>query len=303
MEFEVRFYPTTCRLPSWAPKVTIPRALRTLRVGEPTVTTVSPVFSESAGLSRSPFRPELPPILDPRKHIDRILEGISIDGVEIVEWMLDAFVNHVMLSAREIEYNLAGSQMVTKTGDPYIPGVRIEDCYIRSQLGRTVENQGYSTVITPRGNFNVDNFGKARGIFRDLLTWASNTRLWNVQFIDNLIKWKELVSTPITNAIGFFMDTRGNNAPNFFLQRPRRPALSSTVTLQLSSENPQNIVMNFRDPTNYTGVSGTKSFDIAAGTSQIQFTLSAIPFVPPVVAEIQPEDGIATKLVSYETTP
>lgn len=193
--------------------------------------------------------------------------------------------------------------MVTKTGDPYIPGVRIEDCYIRSQLGRTVENQGYSTVITPRGNFNVDNFGKARGIFRDLLTWASNTRLWNVQFIDNLIKWKELVSTPITNAIGFFMDTRGNNAPNFFLQRPRRPALSSTVTLQLSSENPQNIVMNFRDPTNYTGVSGTKSFDIAAGTSQIQFTLSAIPFVPPVVAEIQPEDGIATKLVSYETTP
>jgi len=48
------------------------------------------------------------------------------------------------------------------------------------------------------------------GIFRDLLSWGSMSWLGSLQWVGNLLKWKELASTPIRDAIGFFMDLRGN---------------------------------------------------------------------------------------------
>lgn len=302
MNIELRYYPTIARLPAWSPPAIAKRAVRTLKIGDVKVEKISDNINKN-GLARSPFKPEIPPYLDPRNMLDHILEGISVDGVEVVDWMLGAFVDNVTLSMREIEYNLAGSQMVSKSGDGYIPGVRVEDIHVKSQVGRTVNNHGYYIVITPRGNFNVPIKKKAIGIFKDLLTWGSNSYLGSVQFTANLIKWKDLVTTPITKTIGFFMDRWGNIAPNFFVQKPRRPSLSVTSTIQLGSNDSQTIRLNFLDPTDYTNVVGTKSFDIAPGTSNITFTLTAIPFVPALISQIQPTDGVGTQLNSYDTTP
>lgn len=302
MEFEVKFFPTRLTFPTWCPPSLARRACRTLSIGTPRIKRIRelPTFR---GLSRSPLMPEIEPFIDPLDRREEILAGIETDGVEVVDWMLDSWMNAVALSARETEYNLAGSQMTTGSGDGYIPGVKAEDIHAKKQRGRDVSRQGYFVLVTPRGNTNVPRYGKATAIFKDLLAWGSNTYLGSVQYGANLIKWKELASTPIRRSIGFFKDSRGHVAPNFFVQRPSRPAMSVTARLSIDSNDNQTININFRDPTDYTRVSGSKSFDVAKGTHEVTFTLTALPFVPPVVAEIQPEDGVSTSLNSYDTIP
>jgi len=67
----------------------------------------------------------------------------------------------------------------------------------------------------------------------------------------------------------------------------------------LSSNDRQTIKINFRDPTDYSRVVGTKQFDVASGQSEASFTVTAFPYVPPLISEIQPQDKIQTTLNSY----
>ena len=113
------------------------------------------------------------------------------------------------------------------------------------------------------------------------------------------MKWKSLAETPIRQTVGFYRDGLGHSAPNFFVQRPTRPALSVRVRQRFSTDEDQTLTINFRDPTNYTRVVGSRSVDIAAGENEVTYTVSAFPYVPPVVAEIQPEDNRSTKLEEF----
>jgi len=121
-----------------------------------------------------------------------------------------------------------------------------------------------------------------------------------MQWTGSLLKWRSLAETPIRQTVGFYMDLRGNTAPNFFVQIPTRPALSVTVRQRFSSDGGQTLGVNLRDPTDYSRVVGTKSVAIAKGTSEVTYTMSAFPYVPPVVAELQPEDARSTKLELFE---
>jgi len=297
-QVEVRFYPTTVRLPAWVRPLAIQGALARLRISEPEVKLLDPEF-RLTGLARSPYKPEYDLALDSSAILRRVSAEVAIDGVEVVEWMRISAAENTVMQARINEYNRLGSQLVGQSGDGYIPGVIVEDLKYVSQTGATVRSQGFATVATPRGNFNIPSLGKNPGIFRDLLSWGSMSYVGAVQFTGSLLKWKSLAETPITQAVGFYMDAVGNTAPNFFVQRPPRPALSVTVRQTISSDDKQTLKINFRDPTNYSNTVGTKSVAIAKGTNQVTFTVSAFPYVPPLIAEIQPEDKRQTKLEAY----
>jgi len=298
-QLEKGVYPTTLRLPLWARPMSIQPALRRLSISEIKAKLISETFLLERGLRISPLRPEIPPTLSPIRILPIIREIAPIDGVEVVEWMHISAAENTVLQARILEYNSLGSQIVGANGDPYIPGVVVENIRFLSELGSTIASRGYSIVSTPRGNFNVPNLGNTTGVFRDLISWASTSYIGKVQTVGTLLKWRDLAQTPITQPVGFFMDLAGNVAPHFFVQQPPRPALTVTVRQIFSSDKPQTIKLNFRDPTNYSNIVGTKSVAIAAGTSEVTYTLSSFPYVPPLVAEIKPQDGVQTRLESY----
>ena len=295
-----RLYPTTIRLPVWARPMTIRTAVSRLNISDFRVRQISPEFELERGLARSLFKPEFPLALSPATLMERLSGEAPIDGVEIVEWMQISAVENTVMQARIAEYNQLGSELSGQSGDPYIPGVVVADIRFNSDLGATVTSRGFAVATTPRGNFNVPSLSKQPGVFRDLISWGSMSYLGAMQWTGSLLKWRSLAETPIRQTVGFYMDLRGNTAPNFFVQIPTRPALSVTVRQRFSSDGGQTLGVNLRDPTDYSRVVGTKSVAIAKGTSEVTYTMSAFPYVPPVVAELQPEDARSTKLELFE---
>jgi hypothetical protein len=297
----VRFYPTTIKLPLWVRPLTLRYSLASLRISDFSVRRISPEFSIK-GLFRSPYRPDIRPTLNPAEILEDVRVIAPVDGVEVVEWMQIAAAENIVMQARIAEYNALGSQLVGQSSDAYIPGVIVEDIRFESTPGRNVSSRGFAIAFTPRGNFNVPSLGKAVGVFRDLISWGSISWVGSIQYIGNLLKWKSLAETPITQTVGFYMDQRGNTAPQFFVQRPTRPALTVTVRQVFSSSDRQTLTVNFRDPTNYANVLGSRKVDIAEGTCEVSYTVSAFPYVPPLVVEIQPQDNVQTKLERYVVT-
>jgi len=300
-ETKVKFFPTILKLPLWARPFTLRTALLSLKIGDITVRKISEIFT-LRGLLKSPFRPEIRPVLHPLEIFEDIRTIAPVDGSEVVEWMQISAIENIVMQARIEEYNAIGSQLVGASGDGYIPGVVVEDIRFESVLGSHVSSRGFAVAYTPRGNFNVPSLGKLTGIFQDLITWGSISWVGAVQYTGNLLKWKSLAPTPITQPVGFYMDYRGNTAPNFFVQQPPRPMLTATIRQQFESSDDQTIVINFRDPLNYTRILTTRQFDIAKGVSEVTYTLSAFPYVPPLIVEIQPQNNIQTKLNQYVIT-
>lgn len=296
---KTRVYPTTFRRPLWVRPMTLRTAINKLRVSDFKVRQISPTFERTKGLARSLYAPEFPLALRPGDLMERLREEAPIDGVEIVEWMQISAVENIILQARIAEYNRLGSELDARSGDPYIPGVVVSDIRFDKVLGATVRSQGFAVASTPRGRFNVPSLGKLPGVFRDLISFGSMSYLGSMQWSGSLLKWRSLAETPIRETVGFYRDHRGNAAPNFFVQIPTRPALSVLVRQRFSSDGDQTLRVNFRDPTNYSRVVGTKSVAIATGTSEATYTVSAFPYVPPTVCEIQPEDGRSTKLEEF----
>jgi hypothetical protein len=301
VELPVMYFPTRVVFPLWARRnaILLRQALNNLRIGEVTVRRLTTKFELPKGLVRPYISPRLPPALDPTVYLEAIKSEAPVDGVEVVEWMQFSFADYCALSARILEYNRAGSQLVGSSGDGYIPGVVVEDIRYVSQTGAAVRNQGYAIAETPAGRFNVPTVRKGYGIFRDLLSAGTMSWCGEIQFVGNLLKWKELARTPIRQTVGFFTDARGNTVANFFEQLPTRPALTVTVRQRFTSSDSQTIRLTFRDPTDYTRVLGQRSFDVAEGQSEVSFTMSAFPYVPPTIAQIEPEDNKQTSLDEY----
>jgi hypothetical protein len=295
-EPQVRLYPTRAPLPAWGgPLVT---ALSSLRVEEAEVRHVSPEFS-IRGLMKSPYRPDLKVTLNPAELHESVKAIAPIDGAQVVEWMHHATVNNVVLQARAAEYNALGSQLVATSGDAYIPGVTVEDIQFQSIMGSEVASRGSATVITPAGTYDVPVGGKATGIYPSLLTWGSIPHRESVQWVGVLMKWKELASTPIRQSVGFYMDSAGNSAPLFFLQRTSRPKVRAVVKMGFQSSDDQVILINFRNPNDYTKVVASRRASVKAGSSEVSFAMFGIPFVPPLVAEIQPQNNVQCILTEY----
>lgn len=301
----VRLYPTTVRLPAWLSRLLVKKppslsmALSSLRIGDFSVRIVGEGFT-LRGLVKSPLRPDLRVALNPAEVVEEVRVIAPLDGSEVVEWMQISAAENIVMQARIAEYNALGSQLVGSSNDPFVPGLVVEDIKMESVTGATVASRGYASVSTPRGSFNVPRLGKSTGVFRDLLAWGSISWVGTIQYTGNLLKWKSLAETPIRQTVGFYMDTAGNTAPHFFVQMPPRPALTVRARLVVESEEEQELTITFRDPSDYTRVLSTRKVDLRGQASnQVEFTLSAFPYVPPLVAEIQPENNVQTKLNEY----
>jgi hypothetical protein len=298
-ELPLRLYPTTIRFPVWARPLSIRTALTRLSISEPKVRRISERFELERGLARSFYKPDFRPTLNPAELIESVRSEAPVDGTEIVEWMQVSGAEMAVLCARIQEYNALGSELTGNATDPYYPGLVVEDCKIRSESGSTIRSRGYGIGDTPRGSFNVPFNSKSPGVFKDLITWGSISATGSHQWNASLLKWKSLAETPISKTVGFYRDYRGNLAPQFFVQQPPRPALTVTVRQRFSSDQNQTLKLNFRDPTDYSRIVGSKSVAIASGESEVTYTVSAFPYVPPTIAEIQPEDATQIKLESY----
>lgn len=294
------FYPTEVKLPLWIRPMVLEQALASVKISDVSVRQITREFRPK--LIASPLLPKLPPALNPRDYEETIRLEAPVDGTEVVEWMQISAADYATMLARMAEYNRLGSEMQGASGDAYIPGVAVSEVAFTRDLGSNVRGRGYTRVATPRGSFNVASLGKGNGIFPDLLSWGSLSYVGSVQTAANLLRWRSLAETPIRESVGFYRDIRGNAAPNFFVQRPTTPRLSVRVRQVFSSDGDQTLGISFRSPTNYSSEVGTKSVAIAGGQNETTYTVSAFPFVPPVVSMIQPQDGRQTTLDSYEVT-
>ena len=299
---EVMFYPTKFRFPLWARRnsVSVRMALRNLSFEFDTVETVRPEFKLPVRLLTPFLDPRLPRAINPLDYMETVKSESPVDGSEVVEWMQYAHANKLALSARALEYNRAGSQLVYDSGDGYIPGVSLEDVRFKKQSASIVRRQGYALVVTPYGEYRIPFGGKNVGIYRDLITAGSVTRVYSrIQWVANLLKWRELATTPIRDPIGFFRDDQGNVIPNFFEQVTSRPMLRAVSLITLTSNREQDVTFAVRDPHDYTRVLATQTLSIPEGTSTIKFRVLSVPFVPPLVMQISPEDKTNTVLESY----
>jgi len=302
-----RFYPTELSLPVWARARRLTTALARLELRDIRVKTLraEPDFT---GLLRPSFAPTFPVALDPREYLDRIRTEAPTDGAEIVEWMQGAFVDNAILDCRINEYNRLGSQVIGTSNDAYIPAVVVEDCNFRSELGRDIGSRGYGILQTPRGNFNVDAGGKAKGIASDLLTWGAIPWVGSMQWTGTLMKWKSLANTPITSTIGFPTSINPTtraflSGPQFVVMNPSRPALRVAVTQVFSVSEAQRLNIVYRDPNDYTRVLAQDWIDLPAGQNQVNYTIVSFPYVPPTVHDMQPEDNKIIALNQFTTSP
>jgi len=302
---------TRLEFPTWCRGLTLRQSLKSFKIRDFEVSEISSKFDydgleeppdeEEGLLQRIRSKTKLGRWLDPKEIHAVLVEVHPVDGREIVEWMHISMAENLTLRARIQEYNRAGimSYATGNASDPRYPGLVVDDVRMQSDSGSTVRSRGYGIAITPRGNYNVPFQGKAIGIFKDHLSWGSCSAAGAVQWNASLLKWRRLVETPIRDRIGFYMDFRGNTAPNFFAQIPMLPKPRATLIMRFSSDREQNVMLRFRDPTNYANTIGEKVVRVPSGSSEVTTTVTGFPYVPPTVSEVQPQDGAQTTLDLY----
>lgn len=266
------------------------------------VKVISPRIDLKRGLAKPPTLPWLPVAISSEEILPKVKEAAPVNGIDIVEWMQLAASEGAILDGACEEYNRAGSQLLSSSGDPYIPGVKVGNLKGESITGSRVKSQGYGTVITPRGNFNVPDEGKATGIFSDLLAWATCKGRWSIQWLLSLLQWKDLARTPIDDRIRF-ANLGGLVAPNFVTVSPRIPAPLVMMRIGMTSDKPQTVAIKGRGLTDYTGVLFEDSFPVDSGESETTYNILGFPFTADFLLELQPRDGTQTILDYIETIP
>lgn len=290
-------FPTVAKLPDWATNAAYRNAVA--MPGKPEIKAVGP-FSET-GLGRAPEFPDAPETMDWDTILSWVKDIAPIEEEQITEWMQTAAAANVICSRFMDEYKRAGSLVVTDAGDPYIPGVKVEDIKFVSELGRTVASRGYSVVSTPAGNFNVPVPGKATGVFKNILAWAAVLEAYLKQWVGVLMKFRELATNP-QNRISF-PSFRGLTAPVFFTHASSIPAPVNIAEFSISTDRPQTVVVRARSVDDYRDVLFEDKITLKEGQNVIQYPIFGFPVVPTMVIELQPEDNTKTILDYWTVYP
>jgi hypothetical protein len=270
------------------------------RVG---VKLVSPDVDLLSGLARPLTLAWVANVIDSSIAREQISRDVPADGVEVVEWMWWSAADNAVLEAMEIEYNRLGSEVVTGSGDAYIPGVRVGDLRGESVPGYTVSSRGYGVVITPYGRYNVPVRGKTTMAVRDLLAWAAIPWASGIQWILSLIQWRDLATLPVRQRVRF-ASSNGLVAPQFFSYVSRLPLPLVTFRIRITSDREQEVVLRGRGiKGSYETVIYETKFKIESGENEIACNVVGIPFVQSHTIEIQPSDNTRTVLDSFEVFP
>ena len=267
------------------------------------VTLKRPEFDLKRGLLTSPLLPWVPMAVDSGPARESIRVEVPTDGVEIVGWMHYAAADNAVFDAMAEEYNRLGSQLLSGSGDPYIPGVGVGDLRGVSVRGSTVRTQGYGEAYTPEGTFRVPTGGKATFAMGDILAWGAVPWAGSIQWVLSLLQWPDLARVPITERVRFG-GSQGLVAPNFFSVAPTLPVPVATMRIGLTSNKPQALALTGRGTKgSFQDVLFEDKFDIEAGESEVVYTVAGFPVAPAFTLELQPEDKTETVLDYLEVLP
>lgn len=262
-----------------------------------------PDFDLKRGLLKSLILPWVPVSINSAVARETVRKEAPIDGREVVNWMHYAAADIAVFDGATEEYNRLGSELLSTSGDPYIPGVRVGNLSGVSVKGFNVRNQGYGEVETPDGSFRVPNGGKAIFARGNTLAWGAIPQCWDVQWILTLLHWRDLAKAPISQRVRF-PSSYGLVAPNFFSISTRIPAPMATLRVGLTSDKPQTMTLRGR------GVKGAfqdvlleDSVNVEAGESEVVYNVFGFPLTPAFTLELQPQDGTSTILDYLEAFP
>jgi hypothetical protein len=259
-------------------------------------------FNLERGLLKSSLLPWVPVAVNSAVAIENVKSAAPVDGVEIVEWMQIAAADNAVFDAMAEEYNKLGSQLLSGSGDAYIPGVRVGDLRGVSVYGSTVTAQGYGEVDTPQGRFTVPVGGKTTFAKADILAWAALPWASTVQWNLTLLQWKELATAPIKDRVRF-ASSSGFVAPNFF-SIPATFAPIRTLKIGMTSDKSQTVAIRGRGTKGvFENVLFEDSFDIDAGESEVVYNVFGFPTAPSFTLELQPADNTQTVLDYIEIIP
>ncbi|MEM4429659.1 MAG: hypothetical protein QXM08_00665 [Thermofilaceae archaeon] len=261
-----------------------------------------PEFDLKTGLLRSSLLPWAPVEVDSSIAMRRIAEEVPLSH-DVVEWMHVAAADVAVFDAMAEEYNRLGSELLSASGDAYIPGVRCGDLRGESVSGYTVRGRGYGRVITPEGDFNVPVRGKATFAKGSILAWAALPDPGTgVQWVLTLLQWKDLARVPVWERVRFGSSS-GLVAPNFF-HVPQTIAPVRTLIIGLTSDKRQTVTIRGRGTKgSYERVLFEDSFTVDSGESEIVYNVFSFPSVPAFTLEIQPSDNTQTVLDYIEVMP
>lgn len=259
-------------------------------------------FDLRKGLMKPSLLPWAPVAIDSSQALPAVMEAAPL-AADVVRWMHVAAADIVAFDAMCEEYNRLGSQLLSGSGDPYIPGVRVGDIRGESVEGGTVRARGYGTVITPAGSFNVPVMGKATFARGDILAWGAIPDPGiGVQWVLTLLQWRELAEAPITERVRF-AGSSGFVAPNFF-SIPTTFAPVRTLRIGLTSDKPQTMVIRGRGIKGaFENVIFDDVFNVDAGESEIIYNVMGVPFVGAFTIELAPADGTQTVLDYIDIIP
>lgn len=252
-------------------------------------------FDLRTGLLRSSLLPWVAVEVDSGITARRIAEEVPLSH-DVTEWMHVAAADVAVFDAMAEEYNRLGSELLSASGDPYIPGVRCGDLRGESVPADTVRARGYGRVLTPEGDFRVPVRGKATFAKGGILAWGAIPYPGTgVQWVLTLLQWKDLARPPVRERVRF-ASSHGLVAPNFF-HIPSAPVPVRTLVFGLTSDRRQVVVIRGRGTRgSYERVLFESSFEVDAGESEVVYNVIGFPSVPAFTLEIQPSDNTQTVL-------
>lgn len=266
------------------------------------ITLKKPDFDLKTGLLRSKLLPWAPVEVDSSNAMRILSDEIPLSH-DVVEWMLVATADVAVFDAMSEEYNRLGSELLSSSGDAYIPGVRCGDLRAVSESGYTVRSRGYGRVATPEGEFNVPIRGKTTFAKGNILAWAAiPSPGTGVQWVLTLLQWRDLARAPVKERVRF-ASSHGLVAPNFF-HVPSTWAPVRTLKIGLTSDKPQTVVIRGRGTKgSYENVIFEDKFNVESGESEVVYNVVSFPFVPAFTLELQPSDNTQTVLDYIEILP
>jgi len=227
-------------------------------------------------------------------------------GPDVVEWMQHAAAANAVLDvyAQQLEAcSATGGELRWGSGDPFIPGVRVDDeFYAVSEPWRAVNERGFGRVRTPCGEQRVPVGGKALLVCPNFLGWGVLPGGWTVQWLLTLLRWVRLPRLPLTRRVTVPV-VHGRTAPFFAEYVPRAPLPLATLRLVVGSERPQTLVLRGRSANNYAAVLWEQRVDVDEGEHEVLLTLFQLPYVASQVLEIQGRDGVRLYVTRLEGVP
>ncbi|MEM1820351.1 MAG: hypothetical protein QXU64_02035 [Thermofilaceae archaeon] len=253
------------------------------------------------GLLRSEVIPWAPVAIDSSLLHPVIAESAPLSE-DVVEWMRWTAADMAVLDGMCLEYNRLGSELVSASGDGYIPGVRAGRVYAVSERAEVVRSRGAARIATPDGEFQVPVGGKATFARGSTLAWAALPRVYSLQWDVALLWWRELARVPVRRRVRF-ASVRGLVAPNFFAV-PSSVAPIRVLRIGITSDSDQTVVIRGRGVEGeYERVLFGREARLQAGNSEIIITVTSFPAVPAFTLEIQPADNTQTVLDYIDVFP